>query len=313
MKRITNLFLIVFFILAVIKSSNAQDLVNISGKVRYSDNNEIVTRGVVKSFDQNGVLTAVATIQPSGDYILGVVRALSQDLIAFPNIDNEFDYFPTGYPNKIDPNQFVHVVASSNLNGVDIFVERGPGEFRPAPNASSVSGKVLNDKSEPLTDAVVYIKHGENYYGFGSTNLNGEFTIKNVPAGDFILVAHKVGSESDTKILTIAEKSTNRVIFNLSAKTGVEVNDPEKFSLSQNYPNPFNPSTKISFTVPADGFVTLKIYNSIGQVVDVLVNETMSTGAYSVDFNAKDLSSGIYYYRIETNGFTDTKKMILIK
>ena len=166
MKRITNLFLLVFFILAVIKSSNSQDYVNISGKVRYSDNNEIVTRGVVKSFDQNGVLTAVAVIQPSGDYILGVVRALSQDLIAFPNIDNEFDYFPTGYPNKIDPNQFVHIVATGDMNNVDIYVERGPGELRPAPNSSSVSGKVLNEKSEPITDAVVYIKQGENYYGF---------------------------------------------------------------------------------------------------------------------------------------------------
>lgn len=313
MKRVTNLLLIVFFILAVIKSANSQDYVNISGKVRYSDNNEVVTRGVVKSFDLQGNVTAVAIISPTGDYILGVIRALENDLIAFPNIDNEFDYFPTGYPNKIEPEQFVHIAATIELIHMDIYVERGPGEFRPVANPSAVSGIVLNEDNKPVKDAVVYLKQGDEYFGFGSTNANGEYSIKNVPAGDFILVAHKVGSQSDSKPVTIVENTDNKISFSLAAKTGIEANTPEKFSLSQNYPNPFNPNTKISYMIPADGFVSLKIYNSIGQVVSVLVNEIKVSGAYEIDFNAKDLSSGIYYYRIETQGFTDTKKMILIK
>ncbi len=88
---------------------------------------------------------------------------------------------------------------------------------------------------------------------------------------------------------------------------------PEKFELSQNYPNPFNPSTKINFSLPKQGFVTLKIYDVVGKEVAKLVNEVKPAGYYSVDFNASALSSGVYFYRIETTGFVETKRMMLIK
>jgi hypothetical protein len=88
---------------------------------------------------------------------------------------------------------------------------------------------------------------------------------------------------------------------------------PESFSLSQNYPNPFNPSTTIKFALPKSGNVTLKIYNSIGKEVETLVNENMGAGSYEVSYDASQLNSGIYFYRISANGFTDTKKMMLVK
>ena len=88
---------------------------------------------------------------------------------------------------------------------------------------------------------------------------------------------------------------------------------PNTFKLSQNYPNPFNPTTKIEYALPKNGLVSLKIYDVLGREVRNLVNETKVAGYYSVDFNASDLSSGVYFYKLEANGFSDIKKMMLIK
>ena len=85
------------------------------------------------------------------------------------------------------------------------------------------------------------------------------------------------------------------------------------YSLSQNYPNPFNPNTVVSFQIPVPGFVSLKIYDVMGKEVAKLVNEFKQAGNYSIDFNAANFPSGVYYYRLEAGDFTDTKKMILVK
>ncbi len=87
----------------------------------------------------------------------------------------------------------------------------------------------------------------------------------------------------------------------------------DQFSLSQNYPNPFNPVTKITFAVPVSGLVTLKVFDMTGKEIATLVNAQMNNGNYSVDFNAANLSSGIYLYTIKSGNFTDTKKMMLVK
>jgi hypothetical protein len=92
-----------------------------------------------------------------------------------------------------------------------------------------------------------------------------------------------------------------------------------QFKLAQNFPNPFNPSTIISYSLVNPGFVTLKVYNSIGQEVAVLVNENQSAGDHSIVFNAsqninnQSLASGVYYYKLQTSGFEQTRKMLLLK
>ncbi|MDP1676032.1 MAG: T9SS type A sorting domain-containing protein [Bacteroidota bacterium] len=97
--------------------------------------------------------------------------------------------------------------------------------------------------------------------------------------------------------------------------TGVESTEllPLVFSLEQNYPNPFNPTTTIMYSIPAESRVTLKIYNMLGQEVATLVNETMVAGRYTASFNASNLASGAYIYRIEAGSFVSNKKMILLK
>jgi hypothetical protein len=88
---------------------------------------------------------------------------------------------------------------------------------------------------------------------------------------------------------------------------------PQSYSLSQNYPNPFNPMTNIRFAIPNSGLVKLVVYDMMGREVKTLVNQSMGAGNYTVDFDASDLSSGVYVYTIKAGDFTDTKKMVLVK
>ena len=88
---------------------------------------------------------------------------------------------------------------------------------------------------------------------------------------------------------------------------------PDNFSLKQNYPNPFNPSTVISYSIPNSGLVTLKVYDVLGKEVASLINEVKTSGSYEYQFNGSSLSSGVYFYRLESGNFSDTKKMFLLK
>ena len=100
--------------------------------------------------------------------------------------------------------------------------------------------------------------------------------------------------------------------FSYSDEINVEIVS-NKFDLSQNYPNPFNPSTAIIFSIPNEGLVSIKVFNSLGEEVTELVNETKPAGTYSVSFDASTLNSGVYFYKISTGNFVQTKKMILVK
>ncbi len=99
--------------------------------------------------------------------------------------------------------------------------------------------------------------------------------------------------------------------------TGVEKEDketiPSDYTLSQNYPNPFNPTTEINFSIPVSGNTTLAIYNVLGQKIATLVNSELSAGSYKYQFDASNLSSGIYFYKLQSNNYTAIKKMMLIK
>jgi len=88
---------------------------------------------------------------------------------------------------------------------------------------------------------------------------------------------------------------------------------PDEYLLEQNYPNPFNPSTSIKYQMPENGFVTIKVYDMLGNEVATLVNEVQEAGNHSVEFDAATVSSGIYFYIMQAGNFTQTKKMTLLK
>ena len=102
--------------------------------------------------------------------------------------------------------------------------------------------------------------------------------------------------------------------FKYSKEIEVEVTSPKNFSLMQNYPNPFNPETNISFTIPEETNVSIKLYDITGREIKILVNEKKQPGYYAIKLKGGDLSSGVYFYRLTTSsGFTSVKKLILLK
>ncbi|MCX6165500.1 MAG: T9SS type A sorting domain-containing protein [Ignavibacteriae bacterium] len=88
---------------------------------------------------------------------------------------------------------------------------------------------------------------------------------------------------------------------------------PDKYNLYQNYPNPFNPETNIKFDIPKSGIVKLKIYDMLGKEVQILHSGQLNAGKYEFKFNGKELSSGMYFYKLETENFTQIMKMVLLK
>ncbi|MGH7601990.1 MAG: T9SS type A sorting domain-containing protein, partial [bacterium] len=97
-----------------------------------------------------------------------------------------------------------------------------------------------------------------------------------------------------------------------------DVATPESYALSQNYPNPFNPTTDIRFALPEAGHVVLKIFNTLGENIVTLVDEDFAVGAHTVHWNAQNargqkVPSGVYFYQLNTSGFTETKRMVLAK
>ena len=106
--------------------------------------------------------------------------------------------------------------------------------------------------------------------------------------------------------------------FYYSNTVQIEINAPKVFILSQNYPNPFNPSTIISFSLPVDSRVTIDLFNTLGEKVDVIVDSDLSIGHHEINFDASSLTNGVYYYKINAQGkdgsdFNSTKKMVLMK
>ena len=136
--------------------------------------------------------------------------------------------------------------------------------------------------------------------GHGTTTeiRNYSFTDENLTPGEYSYRLKQMDYDGTTEYSDIVE---------------VDVNQPIEYNLSQNYPNPFNPSTTISYTIPTDGLVTLKVYDVLGKEVATLVNEMQTAGKLNITFDASDLSSGVYYYQLVSGEFTSTKKLILMK
>jgi hypothetical protein len=102
---------------------------------------------------------------------------------------------------------------------------------------------------------------------------------------------------------------------NRDAVTGVNepAGNPDEYALYQNYPNPFNPTTRLSFYLPKDGYVTLKVYNVLGIEIASLFEGRMSVGTHSLVWDAQDIPSGVYVYRLSAGNFVAVKKMVLMK
>lgn len=166
------------------------------------------------------------------------------------------------------------------------------------------SAEVEFPQYSPLT---IQYKFGANWgdatnNGGGNDNESGVGTdhfLHVLPTDTYLTVANTFGVMGDIWSTGLEQTEGNEI--------------PESYSLQQNYPNPFNPSTTIKFSVPEQGMVSLIVYNSLGQEVARLVNEQLSVGAYEYNFDASNLSSGVYIYSLRANNFVQTNKMLLLK
>ncbi|HWA05264.1 MAG TPA: T9SS type A sorting domain-containing protein, partial [Ignavibacteria bacterium] len=154
--------------------------------------------------------------------------------------------------------------------------------------------------------------------------------LDNVPLYDFNGDTTDTFLRTNPFMLPSLKAASNKVYINNNSKSYIELplinfvigikqissEVPERFGLQQNYPNPFNPVTKIKFTVPSTGmnnFVKIAVYDVTGKLVTTLVDENFAPGTYEADFNGENYSTGVYFYRMVTNDFSEVKKMILVK
>ena len=169
-------------------------------------------------------------------------------------------------------------------------------------------------------------------YGSLSHTTNDFYLFKTFTGNTPIFTINTPGSlywcsaSSDGKTVVTSGKAVHArimgnggLLYNISVDTLLtsvgnnQSNNPTDYKLYQNYPNPFNPETVIKYTLPERSFVSLKVYNAIGENVATLVNNTQEIGIKEITFNGENLPSGIYFYRLEANGTTMNKKMILLK
>lgn len=160
----------------------------------------------------------------------------------------------------------------------------------------TVSG-TSNDVAGELVDA------SGTVVAFNNSTSSNPFTLTAPGPGNYTVNAGYAGPlrwDSASVSITITDIGENSA-------------NPTLFMLYHNYPNPFNPSTKIKYSVLEEEFISIKIYDALGNQISSLVNERKPAGVYEVEFNGSGLSSGVYYYKIEAGSFKQTKKMILNK
>ena len=124
---------------------------------------------------------------------------------------------------------------------------------------------------------------------------------------NYTSVSSTIGPSSSGKVVQLDANSTPTDVRPIMADI------PDGFSLSQNYPNPFNPSTTVSFSIPTKEQVTLRVLNLLGSEVATLLDQQLSPGEYKTDFNAANLPSGLYFYRLSTGGYSAVKKLMLVR
>ncbi len=143
--------------------------------------------------------------------------------------------------------------------------------------------------------------------------VNIEYTVSDTP--NTAVISFTIDSSDVSNYLHIGSKwFIDELFFGPISAVQFDIHkQPNFFNIEQNFPNPFNPSTTIKYELPELSFVTLKVYDVLGSEIIVLVNGEKSKGSYEVEFDGTNLSSGIYFYRLQAGGFTETKKMVLMK
>lgn len=314
-----TIFLVAISLFFIATLSNATTF-TVSGYVK-EDGLPVTDATVYLVKMSNGQIFGSCHTSSSGAYVINTTDNKKCQLIAVPDNPNS-EYVPTFYPFYEESHRGYVIYPSDMPENLVINPVTDGGEAMIAGGTDVlVQGhvNVLNISGIP---SMIYIKNGDRVISHHAINSNGDFSF-----------TAKLNSSSTVLITTLGYKDVNlSYAYNTMASDGTPVwrinvtmesvsgngsvvtpSSTDKVILSQNYPNPFNPTTNISFSVPNEGLVKVSVFDLSGRMVAGLVNEYKSAGSYSVTFNASELSSGIYYYSIETGSSRITKQMMLIK
>jgi hypothetical protein len=204
-------------------------------------------------------------------------------------------------------------IESLSHNGSNVFAGTNVGVYLSSNNGQNWTQTSLNNR-------IVYSLESRGSNVFAGTN-NGTYISTN--NGSTWIIKNQIIGNSSVYALALSNDFVfagpvrnavwRRPIAEIIGIKSISALIPDKFYLYQNYPNPFNLTTNIKFDLPKITLVKLKIYDLLGREHANLVNENLSAGTYSVDWNAVDYPSGVYFYRLETEDFTAVKRMVLIK
>lgn len=209
----------------------------------------------------------------------------------------------------------------SDYSNIDSIIATGDTSFIPARptdltvvnvTMNSVTINWVDNSNNELGFIIARKKPGDIAFEYIDTVQTDVLTYQEVGLNADNVYFYKVCAFNDVGISDFS----NTVSATTKSNTGLTnhtVSQAEGYFLSDNFPNPFNPSTTIKFGIPVNSFVILKIYNSIGKEVETILNNRLLSGIYSFKWNASGYSSGVYFYKLETNQFSNVKKMILIK
>ncbi|CAF3728261.1 unnamed protein product [Rotaria sp. Silwood1] len=305
---------------------------SITGTVRYSGSGLPVTGGKVKAIRLDlytrEVLSIDSTnIQINGTFNLIRTRNDTVDVIAFPNDIIENDFVPTYYPSTISWQNSQRIYVAGNVTNINIDVIPAT----PSPSNGAIGGTailnylpagLLNGNGLPFkSSTIIYAKQGSIYRSFSVSNNNEAYGMGTLPPGNYDIIVNRVGYTSASANVTLSAANNftiNNLAFTLNPLDRVGIQNigttvSKDFVLHQNYPNPFNPETKIRFEVVNSKNVNITVFDVLGKEVATLVNKKFAPGMYEVSFDASRLSSGIYFYKLISEDFVDTKKMMLIR
>lgn len=284
--------------------------VYVSGKQMIGSNNATSDFVTVK-YNPSGVQQWAAIYNgPANDWDNGGIVA----------VDLTGNVYVTGSSTGVGTS-YDYATIKYNSSGAQQWVQRYNGPLGDGPDYNNtltvdrfgnvyVTGQSSASVNNPDFTSVKYSTSGimqwvMRYNGPGNGN-DMPRTIAVDVQGNVYVAGDSYGNGSGSDLAVIKYSQPTQII-----QTSSEI--PDYYFLCQNYPNPFNPTTTINYQLPVNSFVELTIYDVLGNVVGTLVNEKQKAGSYSVDFNATSLPSGIYFYKLVTDNFSETKKMVLIK
>ncbi len=214
------------------------------------------------------------------------------------------------------------VTIAGNVTGIEIGVVQIHSS-----GVATLTGTITSGAAPLAGVNVIALDAAGAAVGYGMTDATGAYVIDALPSGSVTVTADLVGYDGAQQMISVGQSQFSLTQnFSLGVTTSVTVPGAvvQSYALGQNYPNPFNPSTRISYTLPVGGAVTMNVFNLLGQNVATLVNGPMTAGAHETVWDGRDaagrgVSSGVYFYRIEVKGpdggaaYSAVRKMVLLK